>query len=89
MAASTGPILAAGALAVADQVLVKGDPLPWKMVVATGFAVGLFALAEPAAPDAVKLLSYLVVVGVLLGGKSGKSPLVDLANWVNGPATKK
>lgn len=88
MAQSTGPILAAVGIAVGDKVLVQNQPLPWKMLIAGGFAVGLFALAEPVAPDAVKMLSYLVVVGVLLGGPNGTSPLVDLMNWVDGQGPK-
>lgn len=87
MAQSTGPILAATGIAIADKVLIQGQPIPWKMMIAGGMAVGIFAWAEPVAPEAVRLLSYLVVIGVLLGGKTGSSPLVDFANWVSPPKT--
>lgn len=47
----------------------------------------MFALAEPLAPEAVKLLSYLVVVSVLLGAPSGHSPVKDFQAWVGGGST--
>lgn len=83
MAESTGPILAAGGIVLADQVLLKGEAVDWKIPIATGIAIGMFALIEPAAPDAVKWLSWLVLVGALLG-KDGNSPVIDFEAFLTG-----
>ncbi len=83
MAESTVPLLAAGGIVLADHVLIKGQGVDWKIPIATGLAIGIFALAEPVAPDAVKWLSYLVLVGALLG-KDGNSPVIDFETFLTG-----
>ncbi len=65
MSRSTGPILALGAITVANQTIVGGQPLNWRVPVATGLAAGAFALAERAFPDGVVALAWLAVVAVL------------------------
>lgn len=87
MAASTAPLLAAGGIILFDDVILRGQAPDWKEPVAIGLLVGMFALAEPLAPEAVKLLSYLVVVSVLLGAPSGHSPVKDFQAWVGGGST--
>lgn len=92
MSASTGPLLAAGAIVMFTETVIDGQGIDWKVPVATGFAIGAFALVEPAAPDAVRLLAYLVLVSALIvGPKDAKgtnvSPITKFQTWFT-PAKK-
>lgn len=65
MAASTGPILAVGAITLANQSIVNGQPINWRVPIATGLAAGMFAIAEHAWAEGVVALSWLALVSVL------------------------
>lgn len=66
MSRSTGPILAIGAVTVANQTLFNGRPLDWRVPIATGLSVGVFALLEKAAPDVAGPLAWMALITVLL-----------------------
>lgn len=74
MARSTGPILAIGGITIANQTLLNGQPLDWRVVVATGGAALLFGLVEKASPELAVGLAYIGLVTVLLVRVDPKTP---------------
>lgn len=66
MARSTGPLLVVGAVTVVNSTIVHGQPMDWRVPIATGLAAGVFALIEPAAPDFVAGLAWLALFSTLL-----------------------
>lgn len=83
MARSTGPILLAGTLHFADEVIFQNKPIDWMIPVATGLAVGMFSLAESVVGEPAVIAAWLAVTAVLL-----TSPVVShLAQLVGAPAT--
>lgn len=66
MAASTGPVLAAGAITAANELLFGGGKFNWRIVPATaGLALALGAL-ERIAPSFAVGLGWLCVATVLI-----------------------
>jgi hypothetical protein len=82
---STGPLLAVGAVTVANQSIIGNDPIDWKVPIATGVAIGAFALLEKALPELAVGLSWLALVSVLFVRINGKpSPTENLLKWWEG-----
>lgn len=83
---STGPILAVGAITVANQSLINDEPIDWKVPIATGVAVGIFALLEKALPDIAVKVAWLALVSVLFVRiKPGTpSPTESFVKWWEG-----
>lgn len=84
MARSTGPILAVGAITIANKSIVNDSPMDWRIPVATGLSAGAFALMEKAWADAAVSLSWLALVAVLfvrLDPKQ-KAPLEAFTDWL-------
>lgn len=65
MAETTGPILALGAITVANQSIFHDEPLNWRVPVATGFAAMAFIPLEKAAPKAARMLAWTAIAVVL------------------------
>lgn len=66
MAASTGPVIAAGAITSANELLFGGGKFNWRVVPATaGLALAL-GLLEKAAPGFAVGLAWLCVATVLV-----------------------
>lgn len=74
MSRTTGPILAVGAVTVANESVVHGHPVNWRTVVATGVAAGMFALAERVWEAGAVALSYLALATILLVRTDPKTP---------------
>lgn len=83
---STGPILAIGAITVANQSLIHDEPIDWRIPIATGLAAGVFALAEKAVPDLAVGIAWVALATVLLARvKPGvPSPTESLLKWWEG-----
>lgn len=82
MAETTGPILALGAITVANQSIFHDEPINWRVPVATGFAALMFIPLEKAAPTAAKMLAWTAVVAVLFTRINGvPSPTESFLNW--------
>lgn len=62
MARSTGPILAVGAITIANMVIIHKEDMDWRVPIATGLTAGLFALGERAWPDGVVGLAWLALI---------------------------
>lgn len=88
MARSTGPILAIGGITIANQTLLNGQPLNWRVVVATGGAAALFALVEQAMPEVAVGLAYIGLITILFARVDPKvpSPAESALSWWEGGA---
>lgn len=86
MARSTGPILAMGGITIANQTLLNGQPLDWRVVIATGGAAMVFALVEKASPELAVGLAYIGLVTILLARVDPKvpSPAESALKWWEG-----
>ncbi len=65
MSQSTGPILAIGAITMANQSVFHDEDVDWRIPIATGLAAGMFSLAEKAWPEGVKGIAWVALVSVL------------------------
>lgn len=85
MAASTGPVLAVGAITLANRSVFHGLPVDWKIPVATAVAAGLFALAERAVGQVATGLAWLALAAVVLTRVDPKvpSPAESALAWFN------
>lgn len=84
MSESTGPILAVGGITIANKTLLNGQPMDWKIVIATGLTAGMFALGDKAWPELSKGLAYLALISVLFVrlDKNTPAPVESLAKWM-------
>lgn len=62
---STGPILAAGGVALFNKMIVREQPPDWRVVTGTAIAAGGLALVETFLPKPAVVLSWSVLVAVL------------------------
>lgn len=85
MAASTGPVVAVGAITLANRSVFNNRPIDWKVPVGTAVAVGLFALLEKLAGQAAVALAWLALVAVVFTrvDPSVPSPAESAVNWFN------
>lgn len=83
MAASTGPVLALGAITMINENVLHDQPVNWKVPVATGVLAGMMALVEQASPTLATGLVWIAVVAVLLTRVNPKvpSPTESFASW--------
>jgi len=86
MARSTGPILAIGGITIANQTLLNGKPLDWRVIVATGGAAMVFSLVERASPELAVGLAYIGLVTILFARVDPKvpSPAESALKWWEG-----
>lgn len=80
---STGPILVVGGITLANRVLFHGQPMEWRIPVATGIAAGSFALLEKAWPRGAVALAWLALATVLLSrtDPAVPAPVETLNDW--------
>ena len=84
MAETTGPILATGAVTILNQTVLHGRPMDWRIPIATGVAVGFFALMEKGAPTATRMAAYGALITVLFTRINGvPSPTESFLSWWN------
>lgn len=83
---TTGPILAIGAITVANQSLFGNEPIDWKVPIATGLAAGIFGLIEQASPELAVSVAWAALVTVLFVRlKPGvPAPTETFAKWWEG-----
>ncbi len=86
MSQSTGPILAIGGITIANKTLLNGQPMDWRIVIATGLTAGIFALGDKAYPELSKGLAYLALISVLFVRLDSKTPapVESLAKFMKG-----
>lgn len=66
MAASTGPVLAIGAITVANRTVFNEEPMDWRIPIATAIAAGLFSLLERVIGTGAVALAWLALAAVVL-----------------------
>jgi len=74
MAASTGPMLAVGAVTFGNKVLLQRQEPDFRVVIATGIAAGGLALVERASKTLAVGVAWLALVTVLLVRVDPKTP---------------
>ena len=74
MAASTGPILAIGAITVVNRSVFNDRPVDWRVPTATAVACVLFSGAERAFGQAAVYLAYLALITVSVVRLDSKTP---------------
>ena len=90
MAASTGPVLALGAITVANESIIHDQPLSWRAVIGTGLLAGALALVEKASQPLAVGLAYIALATVLLTrvNPAVPSPTESFLSWWNTSAVK-
>ena len=85
MAASTGPILAVGAITLANRSVFNAQPVDWKVPVGTLIAAGLFALVEKMVGRVAVGLAWLALVAVVFTrvDPAVPAPAESALRWFN------
>jgi hypothetical protein len=80
---TTGPVLAIGAITLANNTLFHDKPFDWRVPIATGIAAGAFALAEKAWPQGATALAWMALITILITRMDPKvpSPVETLNDW--------
>ena len=65
MARSTGPIIAVGAITLANQTVLHAEPFDWRVPIATGLAALVLAGVERVSPELAVGIAYIALVAVL------------------------
>lgn len=83
MSRTTGPILATGALTVANRTVFNGKPMDWRVPIATGLAAIGFNLVERVAPELATILAWTTFLTVTLTrtDPSVPSPVESAVSW--------
>ena len=74
MARSTGPILAVGAITMANRTLLHGKPVDWRIPVATVAAAGVLSLVERVSPTLAVGIAWISLATILLARVDPKVP---------------
>jgi hypothetical protein len=84
VAATTGPVLAIGAITMLNQSVLHDRPVDWKVPIATGVACGFFAVLEKGEPRVATLMAWGALVTILLSRVNGvPSPVESFLSWWN------
>jgi hypothetical protein len=85
MADSTGPILAIGAITVANRTIFNDEAVDWKVPIGTAIAAVLFAGAERAVGRSATYMAYLALVTVCFArvDPAVPSPAESALRWFN------
>lgn len=85
MAASTGPILAVGAITLSNRVVFNDQPMDWKVPIGTAIAAVLFAGAERAVGRSAVSLAYLALITTVFVRVDPKvpAPADSALKWFN------
>jgi hypothetical protein len=82
---TTGPVLAIGAVTVANSTIFHGQPMDWRVPIATGLAAIGFSMAERVWPQGAEILAWTALLTVLLSRTNPKipSPVESAVAWFN------
>jgi hypothetical protein len=82
---TTGVVLATGGIALANKTVFHGEPMDWRIPVATGLAAVGFSLAERAWPQGAEILAWTALLTILLTRTSPNVPSVaeSAVKWFN------
>lgn len=90
MSKTIGPVLAMGTVTVVNKSVFHGEPMDWRVPIATGLAAIGFSLAERAWPQGAEILAWTALLTVLLTRTDSKvpSPTESALTWWNEGAQK-
>lgn len=85
MARTTGPVLAAGGIALFNKMIVLEQPPDWRVVTGTAIAAAGLYVAEKALPDAAVVVAWSVLIAVLFVRLEPQTPAPAEAfeRWYN------
>lgn len=85
MAESTGPVLAVGAITLANRVVFNDRGMDWRIPIATAMAAVLFAGAEQAVGRPAVWMAYLALTTTVFVrvDPSVPSPAESALRWFN------
>jgi hypothetical protein len=85
VAESTGPILAVGAITVANRTVFNDQPMDWKVPIGTAIAAVLFAGMERAVGRSAVMLAYLALLTSVFArvDPAVPSPAESALKWFN------
>jgi hypothetical protein len=66
MAKTTGPIIAIGAITIANRTVFNDKKMDWRIPLATGLAALLFAGVEQAWEEGAVMLAWTAVIAITL-----------------------
>jgi hypothetical protein len=83
MSATTGPVIAMGAITVANATVFHDEPMDWRVPIATGLAAMGFSAAERVWPQGAKILAWTALLTVLLTRTKANvpSPVESALTW--------
>lgn len=86
MSDTTTPILLVGGITMVNRSVFNDEPWDWRIAIATGISVGLFAGLEKAMPKVAVGLAWLAVIGISLGrvDPNVPAPAESALNWFEG-----
>lgn len=88
MSATTGPIVAATSVVVANAVLIQNKPIETQYRVIVGGAIVAMGLtmAERAVPRGAVMFAWLILTTVMFVriDKTTKAPVESFVDWING-----
>lgn len=85
MAESTGPILAIGAMTVANRTVFNDEAMDWRVPIGTAIAAVMFAGAERAVGRSAVWLAYLALVTAVFArvDPTVPAPAESALRWFN------
>lgn len=85
MSKTIGPVLATGAVTVINQSVFNGQPVNWRIPIATALAAGAFSLVERPAPAVAQIFAWTMLLTVLLTrvDPNVPSPTESALKWWN------
>lgn len=66
MSRTTGIVLGMGAITIVNRTVFSGEPMDWRIPIATGLAAVGFSLAERAWPQGTTVLAWTALLTILL-----------------------
>lgn len=83
MSRTLGPILATGTATIVNRTVFQGQPMDWRVPVATGLAGIGFSLFEKVAPNLAVILAWTTFATVMLSRTDPNvpSPVESAASW--------
>lgn len=85
MSATTGVVLAIGAVTIVNQSVFHDEPVDWRVPIATGLAAIGFSFAERAWPGGARILAWTALGTVLITRITPHvpSPVESALTWWN------
>ncbi len=83
MSRTIGPILATGTVTIVNQTVFNGQPMNWRIPIATGLAAVGFAMFERAIPELAVILAWTTFLTVILArtDPAVPSPVESAVKW--------